>query len=91
MSPERRLELDCGIAYARIAGWLDHELALPREGEAWQFGESGSCCSISAEAQDDRMFARVGIPRTRLVAEGDAEAVDAFQRAFTLRFMSAGG
>ena len=32
-----RIDLDCGISYARIASWLDDELALPREQECWVY------------------------------------------------------
>ena len=95
-----RLDLDCGIAYARIAAWLDDELALSREDGSWVFHEAsqpsrpehtGQTCRITLEALENRTFRRVSIERTRLVAEGDAGALESFEKLFTLRFISAGG
>ncbi len=86
-----RLDLDCGIAYARIAAWLDGELALPREDGCWLFRDDLQTCRITLETLESRTFRRVSIERTRLVAEGDAGALESFDRLFTLRFISAGG
>ena len=86
-----RIDLDCGIAYARIATWLDDELALPRDESRWVFHDAGKTCRISLELLENRMFRHVSIERTRLVAEGDAEVLASFEKLFTLRFISAGG
>ncbi len=95
-----RLDLDCGIAYARIAAWLDDELALPRESGSWVFHEAnqptrpehtGQTCRVSLEPLESRAFRNVSIERARLVAEGDAGALESFEKLFTLRFISAGG
>ena len=86
-----RLDLDCGIAYARIAAWLDDELALSREDGCWLFRDDLQTCRVSLEPLESRTFRRVSIERTRLVAEGDAGALESFEKLFTLRFISAGG
>ena len=86
-----RLDLDCGIAYARIATWLDDELALPRPDDRWLYSCDDGTCSIALEPLEKRAFRNVSIERTRLVAEGDQGALDSFDKLFTLRFISAGG
>ena len=89
------IDLDCGIAYTRIAGWLNEELALKREGEgengAWLFAVQERVCRIQAEPMERRKLGRVELERTRLRAAGDEEALASFEKLFTLRFISAGG
>ena len=87
----RRIDLDCGIAYGRIASWLDDELALPCEGGCWLFEVAGAACSVSLEPLEPRTLGAVSLERSHLVADGAPGAVDEFERLFTLRFMSAGG
>ena len=85
------MDLDCGIAYARIAAWLDDELQLPPAGDSWHFSCSPFACRISIEPLEDRELGPLALERTRLVACGDAEALKRFEKLFTLRFVSAGG
>ena len=90
--PSRRtLDLDCGIAIARLAGWLDDELALLHEGERYVFHQGKCACNVTLARLENRTVGLLDLERTRLVAQGDAEAVDVFESLFTLRFMSAGG
>ena len=87
------LDLDCGIAAGRIAAWLNDELALPRSGHGWTFSlqqAPGTCC-IQLEPLTSRTLGAINLERTRLVVHGDAAAIAAFNKLFTLRFMSAGG
>lgn len=86
-----RLDLDCGIAYVRLASWLDDELALRHSGNQWVFQHSACSCSISLESLENRELRNISIERTRLVVEGEPKAIDEFDRVFTLRFISAGG
>ena len=85
------VNLDCGIAYERLQGWLEDELALPCEdgAYAYRFGSAG--CSVRIEPLEPRCIGRVSIQRTGLHVEGSSVAVEPFMRAFTLRFISAGG
>ena len=85
------LDLDCGIATARITQWLDDELCLPRIHGAWVFSDQGRICRIEAIPLASRMLGQVAIERTHLVAHGDSEALSSFYKLFTLRFISAGG
>ena len=85
------MDLDCGIAYDRIASWLSDELSLPCEGARWTFAADGSSCTVTLDRLEPRRFTNLELERSHLVAKGDASAVDAFERLFTLRFMSAGG
>ena len=85
------LDLDCGIAYSRIASWLDDDLALPRNDGRWVFTAGQGTCSISAKPLESRSFSRIELIRTNLVAEGDSDALEVFEKLFTLRFISAGG
>ena len=87
----RRIDLDCGIAYKRIAHWLDDELALKREGGCWLFEFAGALCEVSLSPLEPRALGAVELERSHLVVEGASDAVDEFDRLFTLRFMSAGG
>ena len=92
LSPDgKHLDLDCGIAYGRIALWLDDELALPRENGHWTYSVNSRACRIELEPLESRAFGNISIERTRLTACGDAEALASFERLFTLRFISAGG
>jgi hypothetical protein len=91
MSEEASIDLDCGIASRRITAWLDDELGLPREDGAWVCFHGQASCRICVEPLDSRPLGTILLERTRLVARGDAAAVEAFRKAFTLRFMSAGG
>lgn len=100
------MQLDCGIRYARISAWLDDELGLVREdcqpeelpvsgaGGAdwhWVFVSNGASCRVSAFPLESRVYGGIAIERTQLSAQGDQPAIDAFERLFTLRFISAGG
>ena len=87
----KRLDLDCGIAFARIEQWLSEELGLPREGTFWVFSECDQMCRIQLNRLEPRTVGLASIERTRLLAEGDATALERFERLFTLRFLSAGG
>ena len=95
------LDLDCGIAYARIAAWLDDELNLPREsaqkgqsllgGFTWELETADGVCHIQLEVLEPRWLGNVELERTRLLASGTPAALKRFNDLFTLRFMSAGG
>ena len=76
-----RIDLDCGISYARIATWLDDELGLPHERECWVY---------TLEMQN-RPLGAVRLERSHLTAHGDRDALASFEKMFTLRFISAGG
>ena len=88
---QRTLDLDCGIALPRIASWLADELVLPCDGEAYAFHQGECMCSVTLSRLENRTIGLLDLERTRLVATGDVPAVDAFEKLFTLRFMSAGG
>ena len=90
-SDANHLDLDCGILYARIVAWLDDELALPRDGARWVFAAGRQSCLVDVEPLEDRVFGTIVLERSRLKAVGDAEALAAFEKLFTLRFVSAGG
>lgn len=90
-SNAQHLDLDCGISYARIASWLDGELALPRAGDGWTFSTGNDTCLVEVVPLESRAFGTIALERARLMASGDAEALAAFERLFTLRFISAGG
>lgn len=85
------LDLDCGISCMRITAWLDAEPAFAREQDAWLFGKGEDACRIEATPLASREVGPVTLERTHLVARGSEAAVAAFRRAFTLRFLSAGG
>ena len=87
----RCLDLDCGIALSRIAGWLADELALPCDDGVYAFHQEEYACVVTLERLDNRTIGLLDLERTRLVAQGDTPAVDVFEKLFTLRFMSAGG
>lgn len=91
MSEADGIDLDCGIAYRRMAAWLNDELGLGRYGGGWLYCKGPKACRIQAEPLESRVLGAVSLERTHLMAQGDAEALESFQRAFTLRFMSAGG
>lgn len=86
-----QIDLDCGIAYARIASWLDDELALPRERECWVYALGDQACTITLEPLEDRLLGAVRLERSHLVALGNHDALASFEKLFTLRFISAGG
>ena len=86
-----RIDLDCGISYARIASWLDDELALPREQECWVYTLGGQTCTIALEPLEDRPLGAVRLERSHLTAHGERNALASFEKLFTLRFISAGG
>ena len=87
-----RRVLDCGIAYDRIAHWLDDELAIPRNPEGcWTFDALSNSCSIQLTPLGSSTVGPLSFERTELVVEGDAACVAEFYRLFTLRFISAGG
>ena len=87
----RHIDLDCGIAYSRIEAWLRDELALPFDDNAWTFEHAGESCRIQIASLEPRSLGSVSLERCNLTANGDATAIDVFDRLFTLRFMSAGG
>ena len=86
-----RIDLDCGISYARIASWLDDELALPREQECWVYTLGDQTCTIALEPLEDRPLGAVRLERSHLTVHGDPDALASFEKLFTLRFISAGG
>ena len=90
-SEGRVLDLDCGISYERISSWLDDELNLAREGQGWVFRTGSGTAIVRADSLESRSIGPVSLERTHLVARGDSDALDAFERLFTLRFISAGG
>ena len=88
---EHRIDLDCGIASRRIVSWLSKELALREEDGIWTYSAGSHACSVQVAPLEDRALGAVRIERTHLVAHGEAQAVEAFEKLFTLRFISAGG
>ena len=86
-----RIDLDCGISYARIASWLDDELALPREQECWVYTLGAQTCTIALEPLEDRPLGAGHLERSHLTVHGDPDALASFEKLFTLRFISAGG
>ena len=90
-SDKTQLDLDCGISYTRIASWLDDELSLPRENWWWTYALGTQTCRIALEQLENRTLGNVSLERTRMTARGDREALSAFEKLFTLRFISAGG
>ena len=86
-----RIDLDCGISYARIASWLDDELVLPRERECWIYALGMQTCAIALEPLEDRPLGAVHLERSHLTVHGDPDALVSFEKLFTLRFISAGG
>ena len=90
-SGPQHLDLDCGISHTRIESWLDDELALPRDGRGWVFALGNQLCRIEVDQLESRVFGAIALERSRLKAMGDAEALAAFEKLFTLRFISAGG
>ena len=85
------INLDCGIAYGRLADWLGEELGLRREADGWLLEIPGSSCTVALERLEPRRLGGLELERCRFMAEGDGAAVDQLERLFTLRFMSAGG
>ena len=85
------IDLDCGIAYKRIRAWLDDELHLTKDGDFWVFCFEGGSCRICAHPLESRTIGAVNLERTHVTANGNANALTAFEKAFTLRFISAGG
>lgn len=89
--PLHEIDLDCGISYARIASWLDDELALPRDQERWLYVRGTESCLIALEPLENRTLGNISLERTHLTVDGDPAAIAAFEKLFTLRFISAGG
>ena len=85
------MELDCGIAKARIDEWLDDELALPCGGGRRIFRFEGESCVVSTRELEGRSYGPYTLDRTGLEVTGQDNAVEEFMRLFTLRFISAGG
>ena len=85
------MELDCGIAKARIDAWLDDELNLPCEGTRHVFRFEGTMCVVATATLEGRPLGAIELERTSLQIEGDPQAGEEFMRLFTLRFASAGG
>ena len=85
------VELDCGIAKARIDEWLDDELELPCEGGRRIFRFEGESCAVSTHELEGRSYGPYTLDRTGLEVTGQDNAVEEFMRLFTLRFISAGG
>ena len=89
-----RLDLDCGIALNRIATWLDADLACPRNGDAWHFQNEEAACTIELTDLGSHALSThdaMQVQRTRLLATGNAQAIESFCHQFVLRFISAGG
>lgn len=86
-----QIDLNCSISYARIASWLDDELALPQKHGQWIYSTDGQVCQIALERLENCALGNISLERTRLVAEGEPGALAAFDKLFTLRFVSAGG
>lgn len=87
----RRLDLDCGIARARIEAWLDDGLRAVRSKDRWVVEAGGSSCSVLLVQLEPRTLGGLELERVRLVVEGTARGVDELERLFTLRFLGAGG
>ena len=85
------VELDCGIQNARIATWLDEEIALARFDGRWVFEDGGHTCTIELSRLENRVLGKLDLERTLVKIEGNQQAIDVFYRMFTLRFISAGG
>ena len=85
------LDLDCGISHARIAAWLNDELALVQSDEGWVFSSESHTCLVKASPLESRVFGTIALERSRLMVSGEAEALAEFEKLFTLRFISAGG
>ena len=85
------IDLDCGIAHRRLEAWLRDELALPATSDGWVFEHAGTTCLIAIAPLEARPLGSVSIERCALRAVGAPQALDEFERLFTLRFMSAGG
>lgn len=90
-SDAQHLDLDCGISHARIAAWLDDELGLSRSGDGWVFSAGQGTCLVDVSPLESRVFGTIALERARLRVSGDAFALAAFEKLFTLRFISAGG
>ena len=89
---ENHIKLDCGRPYAHLHAWLCDELGLDQEDGRWVFRiDGGACCMVAIEALEARQVSGLQLQRTSVEATGDTAALDAFMRAFTLRFISAGG
>lgn len=104
MTGDASIDFDCGIAIKRITAWLDDELGLahtggaqceafdvPSPGTTWDYPRGQASCHVRLEPLESRPLGMVHLERTRLTAWGDAGALEEFRKAFTLRFMSAGG
>lgn len=93
LPPSRKTrDLDCGIAPARIIGWLEKELFLDRnDAGAYLFEHNGQTCTAIATPLGKCGNGHFALERTRLVISGSDLAVDALMHLFTLRFLSAGG
>ena len=89
--PLHEIDLDCGISYARIASWLDDELALPRDQKRWLYVHGNESCLVALEPLENRTLGNISLERTHLTVDGDPVAIATFEKLFTLRFISAGG
>lgn len=93
LRPERasgELDLECGVAYAYLHGWLAASGSEVAEGR-YVFRKGASVCRASLTKLEPRQVGVVTLPRTALHIEGDQPAVDALHREFIYRFLSAGG
>ena len=91
-SKQKTLELDCGIAPARILSWLEDELKLAQdESGAYVFENEGRICTAVVAPLGKSGRGHFALERTQLIISGSESAVEAFNRLFTLRFLSAGG
>ena len=89
---QKTLELDCGIAPARILSWLEDELGLTQdESGAYVFESKGLICTATVVPLGKSGRGHFALDRTQLTMSGSEPAVEAFNRLFTLRFLSAGG
>lgn len=85
------LDFDCGIAYARLETWLRDELRLSFDGSSWLYPTEVGPCAVQIEPLESRPLGIVQLERSRLFASGGEDALALFNKAFTLRFVSAGG
>ena len=88
----QNITLDCGIAYARLETWLVDELALASSDDGtWLFEHGDAACAVTLSHLENRTLGTFALERTKVSVGGDAAAVAAFMKLFTLRFISAGG
>ena len=75
------------IEQGRIAAFFQSLPDSARSETGFTFRE----CRVTVTALEPRRVAGMALPRTRVVFEGEEQAVSAVYRQFLLRFLSAGG